>query len=218
MVSEGFDKTGVPVDDGQGCEEAPAVCPGEEGPENQGPQGAEKPDELAKLREALATEQGRSQEHLDHLRRLQAEFENYRRRMMKEQSQWREAAVAEFAGRILPVMDNLDRALAAVPPDPDNALRQGVEMTRRLLMEALTETGVTAIEAEGRPFNPDLHQAMLQVETTEHPDNTIIEEFQRGYLLKSRVIRPSMVKVAANPEDTGTAGEHGSDEEGEVDE
>ncbi|HEY8487622.1 MAG TPA: nucleotide exchange factor GrpE [Thermaerobacter sp.] len=144
-----------------------------------------------------------AQEYLDQLRRLQADFTNYRRRMMEEQRRWRQDAEAEMARALLPVLDNLERALAA-GGDAGHPVVQGVAMVHRQFLDVLRQVGVEPMEAEGQPFDPHRHEAVARVETTDHPDGTVIEVFQRGYLYRGRTLRPAMVKVAVAP--AGTPG------------
>jgi molecular chaperone GrpE len=101
---------------------------------------------------------------------------------------------------VLPVLDNLERALATPATVGDEKFRQGVEMTARSFREILSREGVTPIEATGQPFDPHLHEAVMTVVSTEHPAGTVISELQKGYRLGERVIRPSMVQVSSAEE------------------
>lgn len=168
---------------------------------------AEEPDQRA------AAER-RAEEYLAQLQRLKADFDNYRRRMMQEQVRWQEQAVGRFVAQLLPVLDNLERALLAGEGAGVDALRQGLEMTLRQFRDVLAREGVTPIEAVGRPFDPACHEAMMRVEGGEREEDTVVEEFQKGYLYKGAVLRPALVKVAvagpraADPPDAaGAAGE-----------
>jgi len=96
----------------------------------------------------------------------------------------------------LPVLDNLDRAMGAPATPGDEKLRQGVELTARSFRDILAKEGVTAIDAVGKPFDPNFHEAVMTVESDEHEEDTVISEFQKGYQLGDRVIRPSMVQVS----------------------
>ncbi|HEX6466194.1 MAG TPA: nucleotide exchange factor GrpE [Terriglobales bacterium] len=133
---------------------------------------------------------------LDRLARLQAEFDNYRKRNAREQAEFREYAMAEAARNFLPVLDNFNLALKAEAPSQN--LRQGIELIRKQMEEALVRMGVQPIAAEGEQFNPHLHEAIEMVETSDVPDHQIIEELQRGYKVKDRLLRPAMVRVARN--------------------
>jgi molecular chaperone GrpE len=132
----------------------------------------------------------------DRLARLQAEFENFRKRNAREQAEFREYATAEAAKNFLPVLDNFNLALKINASDQN--LRQGVELIRKQMEEVLAKMGVEAIPAEGEQFDPRLHEAIEMVDTTEVPDHQIIEELQRGYRVKGRLLRPAMVRVARN--------------------
>jgi molecular chaperone GrpE len=134
---------------------------------------------------------------LDRLARAQAEFENARRRAAKEQQDFREFATADAIKTLLPVIDSFERALRAKSEGGD--FRSGVELIYKQLQDALAKVGVRAIPAKGEPFDPRYHEAIEMVETSEAPDHEVLEELQRGYKLKDRLLRPAMVKVAKNP-------------------
>ncbi|HEY8393622.1 MAG TPA: nucleotide exchange factor GrpE [Thermaerobacter sp.] len=150
--------------------------------------------ECRELRERLAAAEQQAAERLEQLQRLQADFTNYRRRMMQEQARWREQAVGDFVRMLLPVVDNLERALqAGRDGDP---LKEGVAMVHRQFLDVLRQVGVEPIEAEGRPFDPHLHEAVAREETDRVPDGYVIEVYQRGYLYQGRTLRPALTKVA----------------------
>ena len=134
---------------------------------------------------------------LDRLARAQAEFENARRRASKEQQDFRDYAAADSIRPLLPVMDSFERALQ-VKSEPGD-FRSGVELIYKQLQDALAKLGVRAIPAKGEPFDPHVHEAIEMVETSDAPDHEVVEELQRGYKLKDRLLRPAMVKVAKNP-------------------
>ncbi len=127
-----------------------------------------------------------------HLRTL-AEYENYKRRTQKEKDEIYQVAQASTVGELLPVLDNLERAIASEESSP---FKEGVEMIVKQLLETLSKMGVSEIEAVGKPFDPNLHAAVMHVDDEEAGENTVVEEFQKGYLFKDKVIRYSMVKVA----------------------
>ncbi len=135
---------------------------------------------------------------LDRLARLQAEFENARKRATREQQDFREYAVADAIKALLPVLDSLERALQTGPAEKSE-FRGGIELIYKQLQDALLKLGLRAIPAKGEPFDPHLHEAIEMVDTTEAADHQILEELQRGYKLRDRLLRPSMVKVARNP-------------------
>lgn len=134
---------------------------------------------------------------LDRLARAQAEFENARRRAVKEQQEFRDYAAADAIKALLPAMDSLERALQ-VKADPGD-LRNGVELIYKQLQDALAKLGVRAVPAKGEQFDPHVHEAIEMVETSDAADHEVIEELQRGYKIKDRLLRPAMVKVAKNP-------------------
>lgn len=135
---------------------------------------------------------------LDRLARLQAEFENARRRAAREQQEYREYAVADALKSLLPILDSFERALHASATD-GNDIRPGVELIYKQLQDSLAKLGVNPIAAKGQTFDPHLHQAIEMVDTEEAEDHQVLDELQRGYKLKDRLLRPSMVKVARNP-------------------
>lgn len=140
------------------------------------------------------------QEHdalLDRLARLQAEFDNFRKRNAREQQDYREYALAEAIKSLLPVVDSFDRALAS-RSEPNAEFVAGIELINRQLHDALAKLGVQPVEAKGKPFDPNLHQAVQMVESDEVEDHHVLDELQRGYRLKDRLLRPAMVRVATN--------------------
>lgn len=134
---------------------------------------------------------------LDRLARAQAEFENARRRAAKEQQAFRDYAAADAIKALLPVMDSFERALRVNTESSD--FRSGIELIYKQLQDALAKLDVRAIPAKGAPFDPHYHEAIELVDTSEVPDHEVIEELQRGYKFKDRLLRPAMVKVARNP-------------------
>jgi molecular chaperone GrpE len=135
---------------------------------------------------------------VDRLARLQAEFENARRRATREQQDFREFAAADTIRTLLPVLDSFYLALKAAPSDKSE-FRGGVELIQKQFEDALSKLGLKPIAAVGEAFNPHLHEAIEMVDTTDVADQTVLDEFQRGYKLKERLLRPAMVKVARNP-------------------
>jgi|SRR5580704_7337744 molecular chaperone GrpE len=134
---------------------------------------------------------------LDRLARAQAEFENARRRAGKEQQEFRDYAVADAIKSLLPVVDSLERALQVKSDAAE--LRNGVDLIYKQLQSTLAKLAVHPIVSKGEPFDPRLHEAIEMVETGDVPDHQVIEELQRGYKFKDRLLRPAMVKVAKNP-------------------
>ncbi len=134
---------------------------------------------------------------LDRLARAQAEFENTRRRESKAQQESRDYAIADAIKSLLPVLDSLERALHVKSDAAE--LRSGVELIYKQLQAALGKLSVNPIASKGEPFDPRYHEAIEMVETSDAPDHQVIEELQRGYKFKDRLLRPAMVKVAKNP-------------------
>ncbi len=155
-----------------------------------GPQPAEA-SELQKLKAERDT-------LLDRLARLQAEFENARKRAAREQQEFRDFATADAIKALLPAFDSFERALQA-PASQASEFRSGVELIYKQIQDALAKLGVRAVPAKGERFDPHVHEAIEMVETTEAPDHQVVDELQRGYKLKDRLLRPAMVKVAQNP-------------------
>lgn len=134
---------------------------------------------------------------LDRLARLQAEFDNARKRTAKEQQDFREYALADALKSLLPIVDSFDRALSTSESGPE--FKKGVELINRQFHDTLGKLGLQPVEAKGQTFDPNLHQAVQMVETEDHPDHQVIDELQRGYKLRDRLLRPAMVRVASNP-------------------
>ncbi len=166
--------------------------PAESVDEQQG--GAVDVEQLKAEMEKLRTERD---SYLERLARLQAEFENFRKRTAREQQDFRDYAVADAVKSLLPIMDSLDRALAA--PSDGGEFRAGIELISRQFHDALAKLGVEPLKAVGEPFDPQYHQAVQMVETTDAEDNHVFDELQRGYKLKDRLLRPAMVRVARHP-------------------
>ena len=154
-------------------------------------EGAESPNaELQKLKAERDT-------LVDRLARMQAEFENARRRAAKEQQDFRDFATVDAIKPLLPVIDNFERALQAKSDPAD--FRTGVELIYKQLQDVLTKLGVHPITSKGEQFDPHVHEAIEMVETSDAADHEVLEEWQRGYKFKDRLLRPAMVKVAKNP-------------------
>jgi molecular chaperone GrpE len=139
----------------------------------------------------------------DRLLRLQADFENFRRRALKERTEIHQYGHQNLVKDLLSTVDNLDRAIdhAKKADSGDQAvLRQGVELVKKDLLTALAKNGVVEIDAMGKPFDPALHEAMTQLPNASVAPNTVVEVLQKGYLLRDRLLRPSRVAVARAPE------------------
>lgn len=134
--------------------------------------------------------------YLDSLKRLQAEFENYRRRVQRETEQLRERASAEVMEDILPVLDNFERALRAAMEHDEQLLGEGVELVYSQLRDVLGKRGLCEIEAEGQPFDPTHHEAVLCRPSDEHEEGTVLEVLEKGYRVEDKVVRPAKVIVS----------------------
>lgn len=145
-------------------------------------------------RDQIASEKAELQ---DLFLRRQAEFENYRRRVDREKSEFVQYASSEAVNAMLPVLDDFERALKQEAADRD--YQRGMELIYQRFLDALKKLGLEPIDSVGQPFDPYLHQAIERVETGEAPDQTVLEEFQRGYNFKGRPLRPAMVRVAVKP-------------------
>jgi molecular chaperone GrpE len=153
--------------------------------------------EMLTLEAELAKAKAKAEDQYGQLQRLQAEFDNYRKRTQKEKAELIKYASERLVEELLPVLDNFDRAVSAAKDNPDfTAFSQGIEMILRQMQAALNKEGLKAMDAVGQPFDPNLHDAVLRVASDEHPENTVVEEIQKGYFLKEKVLRPCMVKVA----------------------
>ncbi len=135
--------------------------------------------------------------YLDRLARLQAEFDNFRKRNAREQQDFRDYALADALKQVLPILDSLDRALKTENASTED-FRSGIELIDSQFHDILARLGVEPVQAVGQPFDPNLHQAVQMVETSEAPDHHVIDELQRGYKIKDRLLRPAMVRVAQN--------------------
>ncbi len=134
---------------------------------------------------------------LDRLARLQAEFDNARKRAVRDQQEFREFAAADVIKAILPILDSFERALKA-PSGESGDFRNGIELIYRQFQDAFQKVGVQAIPAIGQVFDPRVHEAVEMVDTTEVEDHHVLDELQRGYKYKDRLLRPAMVRVARN--------------------
>lgn len=134
---------------------------------------------------------------LDRLARLQAEFDNSRKRAAKENADYRDYAVADAARGLLPVVDSFELALKNAEVKPED-LRKGMELIRKQLEDALQKMNVQRVPAQGKPFDPRVHEAIEMVESSEVPDHHVLEELQPGYKIKERLLRPAMVRVATS--------------------
>ncbi len=180
----------------EGCEEEPGQEESQDAAEESGKE-AESGKSFFKKKKKEDKKDVRIAELEDRVKRQLAEFENFRNRTEKEKSHMYEVGAREIIEKILPVVDNFERGLAAVTEDQKtNPFAEGMDKIYKQLMTTLTELGVRPIEAVGQEFDPNYHNAVMHVEDEELGENIIAEEFQKGYLYHENVIRHSMVKVA----------------------
>ena len=148
------------------------------------------------LRDHIERLRGEAQSHLDDARRLKAEFENYKKRMLREQTTMMERASESLIERLLTVLDAFSLAIiAADRTKSDKEFLRGVELVYSELIEVLKKEGLEEIDAAGKPFDPEVHEAVMQVEA-DVPDGHVVDVMRTGYRVKGRVIRPAMVSVA----------------------
>ena len=175
---------------GDAAAEQAAEDAGAEAGDAGGEQAQDPAAELEALKKQLA-------EGAERMKRLQADFENFRRRTRQEKEELSNMVVQDFIKELLPMLDNFDRAMAAEATDAAK-FQQGVEMIYNQLAEILKNRGMELIDTKEAKFDPNFHQAVMRVENPELEDETIAMELQKGYMVKGKVIRPSMVQVVAN--------------------
>ena len=163
------------------------------------PSRSELLEQLTQAEAALARTREQADDNLRNWQRTAADFSNFKRRTEEERTAVGLMANAILIGRLLAVLDDFARALEIVPADVHEGWLDGIRLVERKLQALLEAEGVTPISAIGEPFDPNLHEAVVHEDTIEYPDNTVIGEVQRGYLLHERVLRPSLVRVANNP-------------------
>ncbi|SKA25807.1 heat shock protein GrpE [Vibrio cincinnatiensis] len=158
----------------------------------------EQESKIAQLEAALLASEARIKEQQEGVLRARADVENMRRRSEQEIDKARKYALGRFVEELLPVLDNLERAIQAVDNENEviKPFLEGVELTHKTFVDAVAKFGVTVINPEGEPFNPEYHQAMSIQESPDHESNTVMFVMQKGYELNGRVVRPAMVMVA----------------------
>ena len=166
----------------------------EESSEAQAPAPAE---DAAALRAELEKVREERNVLIDRQARMQAEFDNARKRAAREQQEYKDFALSDALKNLLPILDSFDRALHTRVQKAED-FRAGVELIRKQLQDALEKLGLRPIPAKGEPFDPRLHEAIEMVDTDAVKDHHVLEELQRGYKLKERLLRPAMVRVARN--------------------
>ncbi|MGA1867185.1 MAG: nucleotide exchange factor GrpE [bacterium] len=149
------------------------------------------------LKEQLAAEKKNNKELYDRYLRMHAEFENYKKRREREKEDFIKYAIEKSLKDLLPIIDHLEMAIKSSKECEDfNSLSQGIDLIHKQLNDFLAKEGVSLVSALGEKFDPTVHEAIMQKGSTEHEDNTIIEEHQKGYILKDRLLRPARVTVA----------------------
>jgi molecular chaperone GrpE len=157
----------------------------------------EKGKELEALKKKFEEKEKEAKEHYDRLLRVAADFDNYKKRVVREKEEWTKFANEDLIKALLPFVDNLERAVNhAEKVDDTGVLIEGVRLTIQQLLQSLNKFGLSSFESVGKPFDPTVHEAMLVVETDEHEPNQVVEEFQKGYLLNNRLLRPATVSVS----------------------
>lgn len=185
------------IDEAEAAQEDAAEGSEEEAPEEAASEAAAMQEEIEALKGQVEKLTGDLQEKKDRLLRLQADFDNFRRRSAKEREEISAVVTQNFCKDMLPLLDNFERAMAAETKDAE-AFQKGVEMIFTQFQEVLKKNGLEQIEAVGQKFDPNFHQAVMRVEDPEKEDDTVAQELQKGYMVKGRVIRPSMVQVVSN--------------------
>ncbi|RUO32187.1 nucleotide exchange factor GrpE [Aliidiomarina sedimenti] len=173
--------------------------------DNQQPNGqADEQSQLQRIGEleaALAAAEGEASARKDAALRAAAEAENVRRRAAQDVQKARDFALEKFAGELLPVVDNLERAMQSMDAEEDaiKVVLEGIDMTYKSFLSTLEKFGVEVVDPQGQPFNPEHHEAMGMQESEEHAPNTVMAVMQKGYTLNGRLLRPAMVMVSRAP-------------------
>ncbi|MEA2629005.1 MAG: molecular chaperone GrpE [Chloroflexota bacterium] len=166
---------------------------------------------VAPLEDKIAELEASAAEARDRYLRLAADFDNYKRRSRQEQLETIQHASSELISRLLPGLDDLHKALDHKPDDVDEAWLKGVELSVRKLEEAFRAHGLEAIDAVGKPFDPQVHEAIGHEESSDHPEDTVVQVLRPGYRIRDRVVRPALVKVARPPSLPAADGDPRSD-------
>jgi len=159
-------------------------------------------DSVEAMEARIASLEQEARETHDRLLRVSAEFENYKKRATREMNDFKKFANESFAKSMLPVVDNLDRAIESSSNDrhANRSVVEGVNMTLKEILKVFDQFSIKPFESLGKPFNPGFHQAMMQEETADHPENTVLNELQKGYMIHDRLLRPAMVVVSKTKE------------------
>jgi len=156
-------------------------------------------EELSETKKFLQVKDNLSKEYLKHLERLQADFDNYKKRQEKKKREFIEFANEELLNNLLSVVDNLERALDSTKNEKKvKAIKEGINNTLKEFRNILNKEGVKPMKSIGHRFDPYKHEAIMKIETDKHSEDMVTEEFLKGYYIKSKVLRPAMVKVAVS--------------------
>ncbi|MBT9170661.1 MAG: Protein GrpE [Actinobacteria bacterium] len=157
--------------------------------------------QVKKLEEKVKQLEAEIADYVDTLKRVQAQFENYKKRIKKEFDTFTQISTHKLVKQLLPVLDNLERALSSAESTDDKGkIIEGVKLIYHQFKEALEKEGLKTIDPAGDRFDPYFHEAIMQVESDEHEDNTVVEVFQKGYLINDHLLRPAIVKVSKEVE------------------
>jgi len=165
------------------------------------PKKKKEEKELEELKKKLEQKEKEAKEYYDRLLREAANLENFKKRAAKDKEEWTKFANEDLIKAILPVIDNLERAVNHAEKAADTGVMiEGVRLTIKQILQTLSRFGLDSFDSVGKPFDPSVHEAMLVVESDQHQPNHVVEEFQKGYLLNNRLLRPATVSVSKLPE------------------
>ena len=149
-----------------------------------------------KLQQEIDVLEKEKKELFEQVLRKQADFENYRKRIMREKLALRDEVLGDFTKKLFPILDNLERALESSDKDTERGLKEGLQRIYRQFMDLLREEGIEEIFCTGEAFDPHIHEAVMQVDAEDYAENTVVDELQKGYRLKDRILRCPKVTVA----------------------
>ncbi|WP_272037710.1 nucleotide exchange factor GrpE [Paenibacillus sp. JJ-100] len=183
----------------QSFTEEQEVTAAEQNPVNEAAAAEAQAEEIIDQEQTELTRlKAEAEESQQRLMRAQADFDNFRRRTQREKEDLAKYASMKLITELVPVIDNFERAMATVPEGTETeSFAKGIQMILRQLETVLASEGLAAMETVGQPFNPEFHQAIMQVDSEEHEEGIVVEEVQKGYMLKDKVLRPAMVKVSS---------------------
>jgi molecular chaperone GrpE len=158
--------------------------------------------EIREFKKKVEEKEKEAKDHYDRYLRMAADFENYKKRALREKEEWAKFSNEELIKAILPFIDNLENAVlhAEKPENTTRGLIEGLRLTQQQLLQTLARFGLSPVESVGKPFDPSVHEAMMVVETDQHEPDHVVEEFRKGYLLKDRLLRPATVSVSRLPQ------------------